>query len=69
MATTRIGRRAGWLTGLFFCLAGCAQTVSEPPKQPPPEVTISKPVSREVTDYFEFTGQTEAVGDVEVRAV
>jgi len=68
MATTRIGRRAGWLTGLFFCLAGCAQTVSEPPKQPPPEVTISKPVSREVTDYFEFTGQTEAVGDVEVRA-
>ncbi len=37
-------------------------------KQPPPEVTISKPVSREVTDYFEFPGQTEAVGEVEVRA-
>jgi RND family efflux transporter MFP subunit len=44
------------------------QAVSEPPKPPPPEVTISKPVSREVTDYFEFPGQTEAVGEVEVRA-
>jgi RND family efflux transporter MFP subunit len=31
-------------------------------------VTISKPVSREVTDYFEFPGQTEAVGEVDIRA-
>jgi RND family efflux transporter MFP subunit len=32
------------------------------------EVTVSQPVSREVTDYFEFPGQTAAVGEVEVRA-
>jgi RND family efflux transporter MFP subunit len=63
-----MGRRAACLLGSLLCLAGCTQAVSEPPKQPPPEVTISKPVSRQVTDYFEFPGQTEAVGEVEVRA-
>ena len=68
MTTARIWRRAACVAGSLFCLAGCAERVSEPPKQPPPEVTISKPVSREVTDYFEFPGQTEAVGEVDVRA-
>ena len=50
-----------------MCWAGC---VKDPPPavNPPPEVTVSKPVSREVTDYFEFPGQTAAVGEVEVRA-
>ncbi len=68
MTTARIWRRAACTVGSLFCLAGCAERVSEPAKPPPPEVTISKPVSREVTDYFEFPGQTEAVGEVEVRA-
>jgi multidrug efflux system membrane fusion protein len=54
--------------GLLVFLAGCAEGVAEPPKQPAPEVTVSKPVAREVTDYFEFPGQTEAVGEVEIRA-
>jgi multidrug efflux system membrane fusion protein len=31
-------------------------------------VIVSKPVSRVVTDYFEFPGQTAAIGEVEVRA-
>jgi RND family efflux transporter MFP subunit len=31
-------------------------------------VTVSEPASRTVTDYFEFPGQTEAVGEVEIRA-
>ncbi len=35
---------------------------------PPPEVVVAKPVTREITDYFEFPGQTAAVGEVEVRA-
>lgn len=29
---------------------------------------MAKPVVREVTDYYEFPGQSEAVGEVEVRA-
>ena len=69
MTTTRIGQRVTCLVGSLVCLAGCTQAISEPPKQPPPEVTISKPVLREVTDYFEFPGQTEAVGEVEVARV
>ena len=49
-------------------LAGCQKTA--PPAGPPPvpEVTVAKPVVREVTDYFEFPGQTCAVGEVDVRA-
>lgn len=35
---------------------------------PVPEVTVSRPVVEEVTDYVEFPGQTQAVGEVEVRA-
>ncbi len=35
---------------------------------PPPDVTVSLPVQNEVTDYLEFTGTTQAVGFVEVRA-
>lgn len=52
-------------------LAGCENTspaVHDAAAPPPPEVSVSKPVSREVTDYFEFPGQTAAVGEVEVRA-
>ncbi len=35
---------------------------------PPPAVTVSQPVQREVTDYLEFTGNTQAVQHVEIRA-
>jgi RND family efflux transporter MFP subunit len=35
---------------------------------PPPEVTISQVVSREVTDSWEFTGRTDSVETVDVRA-
>jgi RND family efflux transporter MFP subunit len=66
--TTRSWRGTACIVGSLFCLVGCTQRVSDPPKQQTPEVTVSKPVSREVTDYFEFPGQTEAVGEVEVRA-
>lgn len=35
---------------------------------PPPEVLVSLPVTREVTDYEDFPGRTEAVSSIEVRA-
>src|SRR5215831_2560781 len=34
----------------------------------PPEVAVSRPLAREVTDFEEFTGRTEAVQAVELRA-
>src|SRR5438477_4032417 len=34
----------------------------------PPEVPVTRPVSREVTDFAEFPGRTDASKTVEVRA-
>ena len=45
----------------MICFAGCWKSAPVP-VAPPPEVTVSNPVVREVTDYFEFPGQTSAVG-------
>ena len=52
----------------MICFAGCWKSAPAPIDPPPPEVTVSNPVVREVTDYFEFPGQTCAVGEVEIRA-
>jgi RND family efflux transporter MFP subunit len=56
-----------FLLGSVLLVAGCTKQTPRP-ESPPPEVTVSKPVVREVTDYFEFPGQTEAVGEVEIRS-
>jgi RND family efflux transporter MFP subunit len=53
---------------LSLALGGCKH---EPPALaaiPPPVVTVSQPLEREVTDYYEYTGRTAAVDAVEVRA-
>lgn len=63
-----------WMT--FFVLAAtlCLAPVGckrEPPAiaaPPPPAVTISQPIEREILDYDEYTGRTVAVKEVEVRA-
>lgn len=63
-------RGAAWaaLFAAAVLAGGCSGNQPPPAPAAPPEVTVSKPVSREVTDYFEFPGQTEAVGEVEIRA-
>lgn len=50
-----------------LALAGCGapNTYVEPP---PPEVTVTTPVERKVIDYLEFTGMTQPVETVEIRA-
>jgi RND family efflux transporter MFP subunit len=57
--------------GLLLCLSigltGCSQS----PKEAPPaaiQVSVSHPITQEITDYSEFTGRTVAVDSVEVRA-
>lgn len=35
---------------------------------PPPSVTVSRPVKQAVTDYLEFTGTTQSVASVDIRA-
>ena len=52
---------------LLAAAAGCArENVFEPP--PPPQVTVQRPVQREVTLYKDFVGRTEASETVEIRA-
>jgi RND family efflux transporter MFP subunit len=54
----------------FVCvgLAGCAPPPPEGGPLPPPAVTVSYPLEREVTDHGNFTGRTAAVEWVKVRA-
>ncbi len=48
---------------------GCARTQAEPQMAPPvPEVMVSLPIAREVSDYEDFPGRTEAVNSIEIRA-
>lgn len=49
---------------------GCGSSQAQPglALPPPPEVLVSLPVTRQVTDYVDFPGRIEAVNSVEVRA-
>jgi RND family efflux transporter MFP subunit len=54
--------------GVSLALTGCARAPSQPPRAAPIPVTVSHPVERNVTDYVDITGRTEAVKSVEIRA-
>lgn len=54
-------------TGSALMLAGCGkEAVHVAPA--PPEVTVSQPIQRMVTDAIEATGTTQAIESVEIRA-
>ena len=66
------GRRLAGL-GLFLVAAASVPGCSDGPapeamKMPPPAVTVSYPLERNVQDNAEFTGRTAAVESVKVRA-
>ncbi len=52
---------------LATAMAGCRPAPSLIPP-PTPKVTVSRPLAREVTDYEDFSGRTDAVGNVDIRA-
>ncbi len=54
--------------GLLTLLLTACESKNEYIAPPPPEVTISQPIQQSVTEYLEFTGTTQSVGFVEVRA-
>jgi RND family efflux transporter MFP subunit len=63
--------QSGWLCGgllLLVAVVGCGGRTQAVVAPGPPEVIVSKPVAREIVDYEDFTGHTEAVADVAVRA-
>jgi RND family efflux transporter MFP subunit len=53
---------------LGFSLAGCEAKKAAAPPPKPEKVTVSQPVYDTVTDFEDFTGRTDAVFTVEVRA-
>jgi len=54
----------------LLLLGGCAQSQGEANQQKPAAaiVIVSHPVSETVTEYVNFTGRTDAVESVEIRA-
>jgi RND family efflux transporter MFP subunit len=50
----------------ILILNGCGKKSQAPP--PPPAVTVFQPLQREVTDYLELTGNTQAVNTVQLVA-
>jgi RND family efflux transporter MFP subunit len=55
--------------GVGLVAAGCSKGggAQQAPQMPPPKVTVAPVVQREVVEWEEFTGRTEAVETVEVR--
>jgi membrane fusion protein, multidrug efflux system len=53
----------------LLAVGGGCQGEASPRVAPPetPAVPVSRPVQREVTDYLDFTGRTDAVQSVDVR--
>lgn len=56
------------LAGLFSLLSGCGPAAPPLAETPPPPVTISQPVVRNVVDHDEYEGRITAAQTVEVRA-
>ena len=56
------------LSGLLLLLTACTQQSTPTVSPPPPKVTVSQPVARNVVEWEEYTGRLEAVQSVEVRA-
>jgi RND family efflux transporter MFP subunit len=52
---------------IFWMFAACDQR-NEYVEPPPPKVTVAEPLQQEVTEYLEFTGNTRAFEEVEIRA-
>jgi multidrug efflux system membrane fusion protein len=49
-------------------LAGCAGPQGQQTESGPPLIPVSQPVEKEVTDYVDYTGRTDAVQSLSVRA-
>ena len=53
---------------LLALAGGCGQKENKFAPPPPPQVTVSRPLEKPVTDYLELTGNTQAVDQVELQA-
>ena len=51
---------------LTLALAGGCHR-AEPTAPPPPKVVVAKPITRDIVEWDEYTGRTQALEAVEVR--
>ena len=56
-----------WTLVLIFNFCGCKQQ-QKPAAPPPPRVSVAQPASRELTEYLELTGNTQAIYTVQLVA-
>jgi RND family efflux transporter MFP subunit len=59
---------AYFICSLLPVIAGCRRGSTEVAQAEAPAIPVSRPVSRQVTDYVDFTGQTDAVQSVNIIA-
>ena len=62
----RVSVRIACVMGAVLC--GCRHQPTAETDTSPPTVVVAQPVSREVTDFVEFIGRTEAPFSLDVRA-
>jgi RND family efflux transporter MFP subunit len=57
-----------WFAATLSMITACAERGGKAPSQPPPPVTVTSPVQREVTDWLELTGYADAIEKVNIRS-
>ena len=59
-----------WMLFVFVVLAavGCERPPPPLVELPPPQVRVTRPVARDVTEYVVFTGNAAAIDEVDIRA-
>jgi RND family efflux transporter MFP subunit len=64
----KYGVRLLAVLALLGTFVSCESKGNEFVEPPPPKVTVAPPVQQEVIEYLDFTGNTRAVEEVEIRA-
>lgn len=58
---------AAWVGSLMILAGGCEERNAYVPP-PPPQVTVGRPIQRQVREYLEFTGNTQPFNTVQLVA-
>ena len=56
------------ICGFGACLFGCNQQSAAPAQKNLPNVTVAKPVTKQIVEWDAYTGRLEAIDFVEIRA-
>lgn len=68
LAWPAIDKPLPWLAAFLTLASGGCRQQSAPPPAKPPEVSVAQPIEREEASYLTFTGRTDAIESVDVKA-